>query len=81
MFNNEYIAKAGRNSIYKGVQEMQDSYREWVKSSELEQIMKYIGFQPHHGERYNGEVFLSSELEIAVVESLSAMFLINSVCR
>ena len=55
MFNNEYIAKAGRNSIYKGVQEMQDSYRERVKSLELEQIMKYICFQPHHGERYNGE--------------------------
>ena len=62
----------------KGVQEMQDSYSEQVKS---EQIMKYIGFQPHHGERYNGEVFLSSELEIAVVESLSAMILINSVFR
>ena len=27
------------------------------------------------------KVFLSSELEIAVVESLSAMILINSVCH
>ena len=39
----------------KGVQGMQDSYRKRVKSSELEQTMKYVGFQPHHGERYNGE--------------------------
>ena len=37
------------------VQGMQDPYREGVMSSELEQTMKYVGFQPHHGERYNGE--------------------------
>ena len=55
MFNNEYIAKAGWNSIYKGDQGMQGPYREWVKSSELKQIVKYVGFQPHHGERYCGE--------------------------
>ena len=55
MFNNEYIAKAGWNCIYKGVQGMQDPYSERVMSSELEQTMKYVGFQPHHGERYNGE--------------------------
>ena len=30
MFNNEYIPKAGQNSIYKGVQGMQDPYREGV---------------------------------------------------
>ena len=22
-------------------------YREWVKSLELEQVLKYVGFQPH----------------------------------
>ena len=55
MFNNEYIAKSCRNSIYKGVQGMQDPYREWAKSSELEQTIKYVGLQTHDGERHNGE--------------------------
>ena len=55
VFNDEYIAKAVRNNIHKGVQGMQNACRERNKSSELEQTMKYVGFQAHHGEQYNGE--------------------------
>ena len=43
---NEYIAKVGWNSMYKEVQVFQGPYI-WVKFSELEQVMKYIGYQNH----------------------------------
>ena len=45
----------------------------------LSKTMKDVGFQPHHGRGImvniptSHKVFLSSELEIAVVESLSGM--------